>query len=342
MKRPRGCPAPACSVGALGLGRLSADKCDNAAKSRKRNMAQTGTRGGAPLGPWSPFDLLPDELAIDVLVATDDVQSVVNWSCTSWRHHSIGDDPVLWRRMYESRFGRPLHADFVERGKDWRWLYRARACNGRAVEVAVGEVPFGLGRALGLYWGDLADGIPHGYGLLTMAPDGLDERYEGDFCKGEFNGHGVRVWSNGQRYEGDWKDGEKHGHGVYTWPEGQRYEGDWEYGDKHGRGVLTHADGSRYKGGWKDDQRHGYGVQTLADGERYKGNHVEDTAHGQGVRTWPDGRQYKGAFVRGWQHGYAVFTRADGHQVRGRWSHGELLWQTVSASIPTGPAADTI
>ncbi|AVK77163.1 Morn repeat domain containing protein [Pandoravirus macleodensis] len=288
-------------------------------------MAQTGTRGGAPVGPWSPFDLLPDELAIDVLVATDDVQSVVNWSCTSWRHHSIGDDPVLWRRMYESRFGRPLHADFVERGKDWRWLYRARACNGRAVEVAVGEVPFGLGRALGLYWGDLVDQTPHGYGLVTVSVPSANYYYEGDFCKGQVDGRGTRVWSNGQRYEGTWSRGEEHGYGVYTWPEGQRYEGDWKGGRKHGYGVLTHACGSRYEGAWKDDKRHGHGVQTLADGERYEGDYVRDSAHGQGVRIFPDGWRYDGAFACGWYQGHGVLTDCDGHQLRGRWSRGILL-----------------
>ncbi|AVK76082.1 Morn repeat domain containing protein [Pandoravirus neocaledonia] len=326
MKRPCGRLAPARPTETLGSAQLATVKNDNATESRsKRKATRTRSKYDAPNGFWSFFDLLPNELAIEVLVATEDIQSVVRWSCTSRRHHSLGGDPVLWRRMYESRFGSPRHADFAKRGKDWRWLYRARACNGSAFKVAVGEVPFALGRALGLYWGDLVNGIPHGYGLITAALGGTDECYEGDFCKGKFNGHGVRVWSDGHRYEGNFVDGEKHGHGVYMWPNGQRYEGDWKGGSKHGHGVLTHADGSRYEGDWKGDKRHGHGTQTLADGERYEGDHVRNMAHGRGVRTFPDGWRYEGDFVNGWYHGYGVLTSKDGHQERGQWRRGELL-----------------
>jgi hypothetical protein len=272
---------------------------------------------------WAPFDLLPDELAIEMLAAVDDIKNVINWSCTSRRHRSLGNDPALWRRMYERRFAAPLHADFVKRGKDWRWLYRARACDGRTIGTTVGEIPFYVGELCGTYRGDLVEGVPHGYGLL-IPKDHPDQYYEGDFCKGRVRGHGVRVWDSGHQHEGAWLDGQQHGHGVYTWPDGSRYEGGWKKGKHNGHGVLTQADGSRYEGDWKGNKRHGRGVQTLANGDRYEGGQVKDAPHGQGIALFADGSGYRGAFANGHYHGYGVLARVDGQKIRGQWLHGRL------------------
>merc|ERR1712146_272366 len=49
---------------------------------------------------------------------------------------------------------------------------------------------------------------------------------------GQYHGHWVKIWANGDKYDGEWKNGKKEGHGVLTWANGDKYEGDWKNGKK--------------------------------------------------------------------------------------------------------------
>lgn len=114
---------------------------DDQADTRANRRRTARQKSRAPIDLTEPlFDLLPDKLVVGILIATGDVGSVVNWSRTSRRHHNLATDPLLWRRLYETRFGAPLHADFARRSKDWQWFYRARACDGRVAGTSVGEI----------------------------------------------------------------------------------------------------------------------------------------------------------------------------------------------------------
>nr|UDO47931.1 Morn repeat [Pandoravirus massiliensis] len=120
---------------------------------------------------FSLFDSMPDELVLVVLGALDSLSALASWSLTSRRHHALANDPLLWRRLCESRFGPlVLHRRFVEAGKCWRWLYRAQSRAAAPTGADVGAV---IVRTQGhdhVYWGDCLNGVPHGYGLALQLP----------------------------------------------------------------------------------------------------------------------------------------------------------------------------
>ncbi|AGO84881.1 F-box incomplete domain containing protein [Pandoravirus salinus] len=61
------------------------------------------------------------------LGALDDPQSLAMWAQTSRCHHDLANDPLLWRRLCELRFGPLLHRHFARWNKSWHWLYRAQS-----------------------------------------------------------------------------------------------------------------------------------------------------------------------------------------------------------------------
>ncbi len=60
--------------------------------------------------------------------------------------------------------------------------------------------------------GACANGLAQGHGVLQWFVDGKpDQRYEGEYRDGTFNGHGVYSYADGGRYEGAYLDGKAHG-----------------------------------------------------------------------------------------------------------------------------------
>ncbi|AJF97711.1 Morn repeat protein [Pandoravirus inopinatum] len=310
---------------------------------RKRRAVERTPEEGGPVDTESVLDLLPGELVTRVFLVTGNVANIANLSRTSWRYYRLANDRVLWKRMYELRFGPPRHTIFTQRGKDWRWLYRARACDGRVAGTPTGQIPYTIEGMPALYWGDLANGVPQGYGLLVASnatTGGAVSRYEGDFSHGKYDGHGVCVWASGSKYEGGYIDGKKHGCGTYTWPNGDCYQGGYADDKKHGYGVHQWPDGQRHEGGYADGKKHGYGVYQWPDGRRYEGGYVDDKRHGQGVYTWPDGKQYKGSLVNGRKHGPGVYTHYTGERYEGAYvddqRHGHGLSHYLDGSRASG------
>ena len=72
------------------------------------------------------------------------------------------------------------------------------------------------------YNGELIDGIPNGYGVLSSIT--LGRVYEGEFIDGHFNGEGILTFDNGQIEEGTWVDGNRHGIIIVTSPDGEVIE----------------------------------------------------------------------------------------------------------------------
>ncbi|AGO82679.1 Morn repeat domain containing protein [Pandoravirus dulcis] len=304
------------------------------------------------------FDLLPDELVMAVLKWAPDGATVDAWSLTSRRHYVLGADPALWRHLYKRHSGPLLHRHFQRWGKDWRWVYRARSCNGRAGRARVGEVDVLLNGKHGTYWGDLVDGRPHGYGAMLIAPlkessrDGRHGQgvqppaqpkldcYEGEWNEGIISGYGICRWSCGMRYEGEYKDNARDGYGVVTWPSGARYEGERKNGRRHGRGTHIWASGNRYSGQWADNKMHGHGTYRWADGAQYEGQHASDRLAGRGTMTYLDGSVYDGEWLRGRKHGEGAHTYSDGLIAWERWTQGVLNSAVVLAHRTQDPPCD--
>ncbi len=173
-----------------------------------------------------------------------------------------------------------------------------------------------------VYTGELDENdVPNGHGEKVW-PDG--EKYVGQWKDNNFNGQGVYHYADGSVYEGNWKDSIRHGYGKYTYEDGSIYEGEWKDDMSHGKGKMTYDDGAVYEGDWKEDERHGYGVLHSADGGVYEGNWKADMWHGYGVFHGSDGSIYEGEWKEDMWHGKGKMTYADGDIYEGEWK--EDMW----------------
>ncbi|AGO85406.1 Morn repeat domain containing protein [Pandoravirus salinus] len=291
----------------------------------------------------SPFDDLPDEIVVAIVVALGhDLASVARWGSTCKRHHVLAMDAAVWRRLCHVRFGPALHRRFLDVGKDWRWLYEAQARVGSGSKRRGPQTGAALVRVDGaqwVYWGDLLDGSPHGYGVALATPlnrlrcpvriaaDGFvyrpQDRYEGYWKRAKRHGYGVAdVGYNGATYDGHWKADKYHGHGVFVRPDVDVYEGAWEAGVKCGHGRVVHQGGDRYEGDWQADCPHGHGTYTWADGTFHVGAWEKGLRHGRGVYTDADGDRYEGDWQRDEIQGPGSMIHADGSRYEGDWNHG--------------------
>ncbi|AJF96758.1 Morn repeat protein [Pandoravirus inopinatum] len=305
----------------------------NRQNNKRKGQAETGDHATGAQQPASGdgdsiLDTLPDEVIVDVIAALGDadVAALLFWSTTCRRYRELAMDPALWRRLYRARFGAPLHERFVDEGKDWLWLYRARACvvRGEATGSAVGTCTV-AGRHGGVFSGDLLDGKPHGYGLcLGNASSGnnppasvgaIVARREGHWRNGLMHGYGMHVCADGVTYRGDWVNDMYHGRGVRTHPDGRIvYRGEWEQNRACGYGVCDYGDGRRYEGQWAKGVPEGYGSLTYGNVDDGDGDAGADLGHA--IAT------YRGMFRAGAYNGYGVAVRRCGTRIEGQWSNG--------------------
>jgi len=173
-----------------------------------------------------------------------------------------------------------------------------------------------------VYTGELDENdVPNGHGEKVW-PDG--EKYVGQWKDNNFNGQGVYHYADGSVYKGNWKDSIRNGYGKYTCEDGSIYEGEWKDDMSHGKGKMTYDDGAVYEGDWKEDERHGYGVLHSADGGVYEGNWKADMWHGYGVFRGSDGSIYEGEWKEDMWHGKGKMTYPDGDIYEGEWK--EDMW----------------
>ena len=66
--------------------------------------------------------------------------------------------------------------------------------------------------------------------------------YEGEFNRGEIEGHGFRYWhSSGNNFTGQFMLGELHGEGVMKYANNVIYEGEWYRNKRQGKkSTLDH------------------------------------------------------------------------------------------------------
>ena len=98
----------------------------------------------------------------------------------------------------------------------------------------------------------------------------------GKFYKGEINGPGIGINSNGSSFVGEFSKGIRL-KGILTSPNDFEYMGEFKNGKMHGLGVITYADGTQYVGEFKNGTIHGQGVNISADGDKYVGEFKNGT-----------------------------------------------------------------
>jgi len=177
---------------------------------------------------------------------------------------------------------------------------------------------FGDGQVQPKYKGEISNGKPNGFGVLT-------------YPYGEKSV--VGVWKNGKEWytkltkkdgtllgkfeNGEWivslgvlylgKRNGKVGYYTEKW-EGvesednrdfSKYEGEIKNGKPNGQGESTFPDGRKYVGELKDGYKHGQGSYTWFNGDKYVGEFKNGLLNGKGTYTNPDGSKYVGEFKDG-------------------------------------------
>jgi len=205
---------------------------------------------------------------------------------------------------------------------------------------------FGDGKVQPKYKGEITNGKPNGFGVLTYpygekSVVGVWKNGKEWYTKhakkdgtliGKFeNGEWIVSW--GVLYMG-YRNG-KVGYYTEKW-EGvvskgnqdvAKYEGDIRNGKPNGQGTHTFPDGRKYVGESKDGQWDGQGTITYPDGGKYVGEFKNGKIHGQGTYTFEKGKyegfKYVGEWKDGTQQGQGTDSLPDGSNYVGEWKDGE-------------------
>lgn len=154
-----------------------------------------------------------------------------------------------------------------------------------------------------VYRGQLSDGLPHGYGVLTVNDSTL---YSGQWNKGKRCGYGTSTDSLGRRVTALWRadtvirgtindtlgtyrgelDGRyaPGGHGIYRGHDGSYYDGAWAGGVPSGFGCGIGADGKVKVGEWAAGRYRGERMTYTA--ERIYGIDISRYQHGRGRKKY--------------------------------------------------------
>jgi hypothetical protein len=114
-----------------------------------------------------PFEWLPDELVLAILLATAEAKALGSWSVLSRRHHTLAMEPSVWRHLCVTHLGRTIYEPPLPPHVDWRWMYRAQRHVASPAGADIGALFIDDGTRI--YWGDTVDGRPHGFGMAADA-----------------------------------------------------------------------------------------------------------------------------------------------------------------------------
>ena len=205
---------------------------------------------------------------------------------------------------------------------------------------------FGDGKVQPKYKGEITNGKPDGFGVLTY-PYGersvvgewkngkewntkhtnKDGTILGKFENGEWIGNrGVLYlgWRNGEVgwYDEKWEGVENEDNKNFG-----KYEGEIKNGETNGQGTLTIHDGTKYEGGFKNGVPYGLVTKTYPSGSKYVGEWKGWERHGQGTLTWGkgnwEGQKYVGEWKDDERTGHGTYTLKDGSKYVGEWKNGE-------------------
>ena len=151
-----------------------------------------------------------------------------------------------------------------------------------------------------------------GFVLKSFGDGKVQLKYKGEISNGKPNGFGVLTYPYGEKnVVGEWKNGKewntKHtkkdgtllgkfenGEWIVSWGvldyfDKSKYEGEIKNRLPNGQGTMTYTDGVKYVGEYKDGKKNGEGTNTWSDGTKFVGEWRDDKRNGQGTYTWNDG-----------------------------------------------------
>lgn len=175
------------------------------------------------------------------------------------------------------------------------------------------------------YDGEYEVGLPHGIGTYYYDKNDKLKSYQGTFYRGERQGRGVLIWTNGVVAEGEFVQDSLNGIGVMDWPSGDRYEGAFVNGFREGQGKHTYPDGRLYEGEWKAGKRHGKGTLTYPNGWSNNGEWRDDKPYNGKFRIYSNEIiEYEGEYINGGREGFGVLCNKKGSKIyEGYWRNNQ-------------------
>lgn len=167
------------------------------------------------------------------------------------------------------------------------------------------------------YAGDLINGEPSGFGVITYASGDV---IKGQWVDGVLSGWGQKLYADGYKYSGEFQQSKRHGYGrCYTDVAGKddwyKHEGLYVNGAQCGYGELKNKHGT-YMGTFADNKYAGHFICQYVDGDSFEGEYVNDLRHGKGVYKYDSGAgdysKYEGMYANGKKQGLGTFTSRDG------------------------------
>ncbi len=89
------------------------------------------------------LDLLPDEVLLEILIKTDDLDTLSRWCQTSKRINNICQDKVLWKQKYLKDFGLSCDTILTE-GDTWQELYKQMVLFGINSPISIDSGGYGI------------------------------------------------------------------------------------------------------------------------------------------------------------------------------------------------------
>ena len=188
-----------------------------------------------------------------------------------------------------------------------------------------------------------------------------DDKYEGEYRFGKFDGNGTYYFASGEKYTGEFKKGKMDGFGIYIdsngkvssvafnedylvgqvfkidindgkhtyeYANGYKYNGYFVDGFRNGKGTLISGDNNeKFVGDFKNGFRHGKGTLALYKSDShypylfYDGEWKYDQKNGKGEEEYANGSKHVGTFVNNNINGEGTFIFANGDKCHGYWNN---------------------
>lgn len=117
------------------------------------NINTLSSRSDDVLSKSLGFDELPDETLFNILLETDDLDTLSSWCRTSKRINNICQDEVLWKRKYQKDFGFSTRGSWglsgeaiLIKGLTWREQYKFMFSGGKNSPISATGYKAGAGK----------------------------------------------------------------------------------------------------------------------------------------------------------------------------------------------------
>ena len=159
-------------------------------------------------------------------------------------------------------------------------------------------------------------GEKNGFGIFL---DSQGNKYIGQWENDKFNGKGRLLSINGDYYEGYFNMGLIEGDGTfYSKKEKYKYIGNFKENKFHGEGkIIYEKEDIIYEGEFNEGFKHGLGKIIFKDKSSYEGNFEKNNYNGKGKFIFKNGKSYNGDWKNNTMDGKGTFTWGNNSKYKG-------------------------